>query len=57
MRPDNTSNTNRPTGKSSDKIQDLKEKNVKESDANRVKGGFNPQPDPPAKSGGLDRTK
>ena len=31
-------------------IEDLNAKKVTASDANKVKGGFNPQPDPPAKS-------
>ena len=31
----------------SDPIQDLDDANVGSSDADAVKGGFNPQPDPP----------
>ena len=50
MSPDNSSTTNQPNRKTSERIEDLNAKKVAASDANKVKGGFNPQPDPPAKS-------
>jgi len=37
-------------GKKTSKVKDLKSKKVSPSKASQVKGGFNPQPDPPGRS-------
>ena len=47
-------NDDASAGKKPEPIEDLNDATVKDSDAARVKGGFNPQPDPPGKIRGFD---
>jgi hypothetical protein len=51
MSPDDNTNANAEEQKTkkSDTFQDLSAAKVSGKDADKVKGGFNPQPDPPAR--------